>query len=144
MKRVKYFCGNYFTKKTVDNFIKENFFECELEFSISTLLCTVYSDNLHLPKNFYDSIIIGDHIKLSDTPLDKPGYFSPIVLRDFIVAGLGYSPRICFFSNPYDYIGAPPFTEEHFSKDFEKSNLYYINNLEDDAFAKLYDFINSL
>ena len=144
MKRVLYLCGNYFAEKTVDNFIKENFFECELTYLVSRWLSDINVYRHNFPKDFFSGIIIGDRIHLSDTVFDKPGYFSPIVLRDFIIARLEYSPKICFFSNPYDYIGAPPITNGYFSKDFEKSNLYYINNLEDDAFTKLYDFINSL
>lgn len=140
MKRIKFLCGNRFTQKTVYQFIKENFPESEVDFYSNSLLSSI-----HYPRHpkYYDCIIIGDNIDTSDTPLRSQGYFSPIFLRDYIIARLGYAPKICLFSNPSDYPNVP-INEEIFTRDFAKENLHYINNLQDDAFTKLYDFIKSL
>ena len=140
MKTVLFLDGSRFKHKIVENFIDERFPAKELD-----LVKSYYLPSILCRKEIikFDGIIIGDNIDIADISAAKPSYRAPHLTRDFIISMLGYTPKFCLFTNVIDYTRfALP--ESEFCEICNVQNLPYINNLENDAFDKLYEFIKSI
>lgn len=138
MKTILFLDGSKFKTKAVEKFIESNFTKEEVTF-LSTSKISMLSS---ITTSTLDLVIIGDNIDITSISKYPQGYYTPHFIYNYIAAVLDYSPKCCLFSNNHDYtlFGT---TDDKLHENCKSNNIPYINNLDDDAFSELFDFINT-
>lgn len=138
MKTILFLDGSKFKTKVVQNFIESNFDKEEISFLATSKLSMTSS----LASSTLDIVIIGDNIDITNISKSPQGYYTPHFIYNYITAVLGYAPKCCLFSNNHDYTLFES-TADKLYETCKANYIPYINNLEDDAFTELFDFINA-